>query len=107
MLIGNALVGQSGGPTSVINNSLAGVIKEVSCSERIGKLLGMHYGVYGLMHEDFIDLGAQSKSLLHELRKTPGAVLGSSRHELSDDDFPKILSIFKKIQLPFSFFNRR
>ena len=52
----NAIVGQSGGPTSAINATLAGVILEAAKSEEIGILYGAEYGIKGLMREDFINL---------------------------------------------------
>ena len=56
MLKGNALIGQSGGPTSVINSSLAGIITAASELESIENIFGMRYGIEGFMAENIIDL---------------------------------------------------
>ena len=100
---GNAIIGQSGGPTSVINSSLAGVIEAALTSDKIDKVLGLNYGIEGLMEERFIDLTAQDKSVISGLRSTPSSALGSSRHKVRDEDFPKILSILKKYNVRYFF----
>ena len=53
---GNAVIGQSGGPTNVINQSLVGVIETVRKHKHIGKLLGARHGVRGIINDDFIEL---------------------------------------------------
>ena len=58
-LVGNLLVAQSGGPTSVINSSLAGVIDTARRSEMISEVYGMNYGIEGFMNEWLFDLTAQ------------------------------------------------
>ncbi len=103
MLKGNAVVGQSGGPTSVINSSLAGVVEGSAMCEGIGCLYGMNYGIEGFMGEKLIDLGTQKKSVIKGLRNTPSSALGSSRHKLCDEDFPKILKVLKKYDIRYFF----
>jgi 6-phosphofructokinase 1 len=99
----NAIIGQSGGPTSVINSSLAGVIEGALKSANIEKVLGMNYGIEGFMEERLIDLSGQSRKVLDGLRTTPSSALGSSRHKVKDEDFPKILSILKKYNIRYFF----
>ena len=60
MLKGNAIIGQSGGPTSVINSSLAGIINGAKDFGGIEKILGMRFGIEGFMAGDIIDLGSES-----------------------------------------------
>ncbi|MEA1876403.1 MAG: diphosphate--fructose-6-phosphate 1-phosphotransferase [Bacteroidota bacterium] len=103
MLKGNAIIGQSGGPTSVINSSLAGVIDGASRSPRIESIYGMNFGIEGFMQETLIDLGNQAKGVLEGLRKTPGSALGSSRYKLQDADFPRILEVLKKYNIRYFF----
>lgn len=103
MIEGNAIVGQSGGPTSVINSSLAGVMSSVKKNKHIEKLYGMHFAIEGLMNEDLWDLSAQSDSVISGLRHTPSSALGSSRHKLLDSDFPRILDVFKKYDIRYFF----
>ncbi len=103
MLRGKAVIGQSGGPTSVINATLAGVIDRALEIADITKVLGMHYGIEGLMSEEFYDLGAQSPDVRKGLRNTPSSALGSSRHKLQDRDFPRILEVMKKYDIRYFF----
>ena len=103
MIKGNAVVGQSGGPTSVINSSLAGVIAGGKASGFIDGIYGLNYGIEGLMNEWLFDLGAQPEVIIRGLRRTPSSALGSSRYKLKDDDLPKILSVMKKYDIRFFF----
>lgn len=100
---GNVVIGQSGGPTSVINSSLAGVVEAAKESGAFGKVLGLNYGIEGLMEERFIDLSAQGPATIAGLRRTPSSSLGSSRHKVRDEDLPKILAILKKYDIRFFF----
>ena len=103
MIKGNALIGQSGGPTSVINSSLAGVIKKASETSFIRNIYGMNYGIEGFMQERLFDLGKQPKKIINGLRKTPSSALGSSRHKVQDKDFPVILDVLKKYDIRYFF----
>ena len=81
----NAIVGQSGGPTSVINASLAGVFE--SCKNRGAETVyGMRNGVAGLLEERVVDLGTLLKDDLdiELLKRTPSSFLGSCRYKLPD-----------------------
>ncbi len=100
---GNAVVGQSGGPTAVINSSLAGVIDAALSSKDIDTVYGMSYGIEGFMAEMLIDLGKESPEVIKGLRSTPSSALGSSRHKLVDEDLPKILEILKKYSIRYFF----
>ena len=100
---GNAVVGQSGGPTAVINSSLAGVIDAALSSKDIDTVYGMNYGIEGFMAEMLIDLGKESPEVIKGLRSTPSSALGSSRHKLVDEDLPKILEILKKYSIRYFF----
>jgi ATP-dependent phosphofructokinase / diphosphate-dependent phosphofructokinase len=100
---GNAVIGQSGGPTSVINSSLAGVIHEC---QRIGladNLYGMNFGIKGFMEEKLIDLGRQSAHVIEGLRSTPSSALGSSRHKVREEDFPRILEVLRGYDIRYFF----
>jgi len=99
----NCIIGQSGGPTSVINSSLAGVAKAIRKSEMFGTLYGMRYGIEGFMNEWLINLTEQPKDLIKGLRYTPGSALGSSRHKLKDEDFPRIMEVLKKYDIHYFF----
>ncbi len=95
------LVGQSGGPTVVINSSLAGVIRTALESDTIDTIYGMINGVEGLFDENFINLTETFKNNAHGLnllKLTPAMYLGSCRFKLSKtkEEFEKIVSILQK-----------
>ena len=103
-LKGNAIIGQSGGPTSVINASLSGVIKEAVKHNFIHRLYGSMYGIEGILNENFVDLFQESRESIHGLRKRPGAVLGGCRYricseDIDDSDIKKIFEVFKKLDV--------
>ena len=81
----NAIVGQSGGPTTVINSSLAGVY---SVCKRLGAhtVYGMRHGVQGLLKEDMVDLSKtlDTPAAVELLQRTPAMLLGSCRYKLPD-----------------------
>ena len=81
-LVGNCLIGQSGGPTAVINASVAGVVAEALNHSAIEEVYGALNGVLGLLGEDLVDLAAESQQAIRGLRYTPGAALGSCRTKL-------------------------
>jgi 6-phosphofructokinase len=99
----NAIIGQSGGPTSVINASLAGVVEAAKEFDGIGKLLGMRFGIEGFMTDNIIDLGKESTETIEGLKRTPSSALGSCRHKLTDADLPRILEAFKKYNIRYVF----
>jgi len=103
-LEGNALVGQSGGPTAVINASLAGVIEEAKRHPEIGDIYGAVNGVEGLLREEMVDLRAQSDEALRLLPHTPSAALRSCRKKLSDADYQQLLAIFQAHNIRYFFY---
>ena len=82
---GNVLVGQSGGPTAVINSSLAGVFK-TAMERGFNKVYGMRYGIQGFMDEQYVDLSDHIKNELdlELLKRTPSAFLGTCRYKLPE-----------------------
>src|SRR3954471_4408005 len=95
-LVGNCLIGQSGGPTAVINASVAGVVAEALNHSSIEEVYGSLNGVLGLLNEEFVDLAAESQQAIRGLRSTPGAALGTCRTKLKKaQDFERVLSVFK------------
>src|SRR2546423_6776632 len=85
-LVGNLLVAQSGGPTSVINSSLAGVIQEAGRHDFIEEIYGGANGILGILNEDLIDLNDEKTKSIAGLRYTPAAALGTCRYKI---DFKK------------------
>ena len=95
MSAGKAVIGQSGGPTAVINKSLVGFIKEAINSD-FDEVLGAKHGLAGMLSQDFVDLSNLSESQLYGIGKTPAAALGSVRKKPTDHDIEKLVSIFEK-----------
>ena len=100
----NAVVGQSGGPTAVINQSLVGVILEARAAGHIGKLLGSRHGVRGIVNNDFIDLDTIPAELLERIANTPAAGLGSTRDKPDRDYCNRIFESFKKNDVGYFFY---
>ncbi len=96
MASANAIVGQSGGPTSVINATLAGVVEAAAGAGSIDRLLGMPFGVEGFLEGSVIDLSAQSEATVKGLLRTPSSALGSCRHKLQDADLEPIFEQLKR-----------
>ena len=101
----NIVVGQSGGPTAVINSSLAGVYK--TAKERgFHKVYGMLHGVQGFLDEMYVDLSTQIHSDIdiELLKRTPSAFLGSCRYKLPDihenpEIYEKLFQIMEKLDI--------
>lgn len=111
-LVGNAVVGQSGGPTAAINATLAGVIRGVQEGlAPIEKLYGMRNGIDGFLAERLIDLGTavDSEEKLNLLEHTPAAALGSCRRKLPDPAkepavYEALLALFRKYNIRYFFY---
>ncbi len=110
-LYGNAVVGQSGGPTAAINATLSGVIRGAIACEEIKTLYGMRNGVEGLLEERLINLTEyfDSEYKLTTLENTPAAALGSCRKKLpkaGEDDsvYEKLIEVFRKYDIRYFFY---
>jgi 6-phosphofructokinase len=95
MSAGKAIIGQSGGPTAVINRSLVGFIKEAVDAD-FDEVLGARHGLAGMLSKDFVDLSSLSESQLFGIGKTPAAALGSVRKKPTEQDIEQLVSIFEK-----------
>ena len=91
----NALVAHGGGPTAVINASLAGLVGECRRGP-FSTLFGARFGVAGLLNEDWLDLLACDPEQIAKIAGAPGSALGSSRRRLSDDDYDRMLALFRQ-----------
>ncbi|HYP16044.1 MAG TPA: 6-phosphofructokinase [Opitutus sp.] len=104
-LVGNVLVGQSGGPTAVINASVAGIVAEALNHECVEEIYGALNGVLGILQEDLIDLAAESQQQIRALRHTPGAALGTCRYKLKkQSDIERVLEVFKAHNIRYFFY---
>ena len=105
----NLIVGQSGGPTAVINSSLYGVIREgFNRSEEIEHVYGMINGIQGFLDGRFMDMKELDNDTLEALRTTPGAYLGSCRIKLPDDlndaIYPLLFQKFEEMNIGYFFY---
>src|SRR5271157_3126417 len=104
-LVGNVLVGQSGGPTSVINASVAGIVAEALNHVAIEEIYGGLNGVLGILQEEIVDLASESQQQVRALRHTPGAALGTCRYKLKkQQDFERVLEVFKAHNIRYFFY---
>ncbi len=103
-LKGNAIIGQSGGPTQVINQTLVGIIKEVRKHEEIENLYGAVHGVAGILGDNLVDLGKLSYPELDLIAKTPGAGLGSVRKKPTEEECMSMLRMFQAKNIRYFFY---
>lgn len=103
-LEGNAVIGQSGGPTAVINQSLVGLIEAAGKAAPIRNIYGARHGVRGILDEDFIDLGKESSADLERVAVTPAAGLGSVRMKPTREDCQRILEVFEAHDVRYFFY---
>ena len=109
-LKGACIIGQSGGPTSVINASAQGVIQAALASPQITRVLGAAHGIKGVLADQLYDMGQEDPRELDLLQFTPSSALGSCRYKLADPDvddtdYKRILEIFKKYDVRYFFYN--
>lgn len=109
-LKGACIIGQSGGPTSVINASAAGVFLEALQQECITKVYGAKHGIKGILNEEFYDINQEDIKELELLKTTPSSSIGSVRYKLKPleqdpSDYQKLLEVFKKYDIRYFFYN--
>ena len=109
-LIGACIIGQSGGPTSVINASAYGAIAAALKAEEITQVLGADHGITGVLSDKLYDMGLEDPAELALLKNTPSSELGSCRYKLADPDvddtdYKIILDTFKKHNVRYFFYN--
>ena len=101
---GNAIIGQSGGPTAVINQSLVGVIEAAKASGQIGQLFGARHGVKGILGEDFVHLFDEPVDVLEQVAMTPSSALGSVRKKPTRDECLAMFEVMKKRDIHYFFY---
>ena len=109
-LVGAAVIGQSGGPSAVINASAYGVIKTALESDCITKVYGAHHGIVGILNDRLMVMDEEDPQELELLLHTPSSALGSCRYkiadpEVDDTDYKRILEIFQKYNIRYFFYN--
>jgi 6-phosphofructokinase 1 len=111
-LVGNLLVAQSGGPTAVINASLAGVIQEAGKHECIEEIYGGANGILGVLNEELIDINEEKARTIEGLKYTPAAALGTCRYKLdfkkkaeqAARDMDRLFEVFKAHNIRYFFY---
>ena len=109
-LKGACIIGQSGGPTSVINASAYGVIKTALENPNITAVYGAEHGIKGVLNDRLFDMGQEDPAELELLKYTPSSALGSCRYKMKDPDvdetdYKRILEVFKKHDVRYFFYN--
>jgi 6-phosphofructokinase 1 len=99
-----AVIGQSGGPTSVINQSLVGAIHELRSSGLVDEILGARHGVRGIIDEKFLPLSNVADDLLERIAQTPAAALGSTRDKPDQAYCEKIFQSFARHDVRYFFY---
>jgi 6-phosphofructokinase 1 len=101
---GNAVIGQSGGPTAVINRSFIGAIAEARKHGEILEFYGARHGIQGMLKNEYVPLFEQPNFVLQQISNTPAAALGSIRHKPSKDECARIFDNFKKMKVRYFFY---
>ena len=109
-LKGACIIGQSGGPTSVINASAYGVIRTALDSGCITNVYGAEHGIKGVLEDRLFDMSQEDPKELELLKYTPSSALGSCRYKMKDPDeddtdYKRILEVFKKHDVRYFFYN--
>ncbi len=109
-LVGAAIIGQSGGPSAVINASCYGVIKTALDSEYITTVYGANHGIKGVLDDRLMIMDEEDPKELEKMLYTPSSALGSCRYKIADPDvddtdYKRILEIFKKYNVRYFFYN--
>ncbi|HMJ90089.1 MAG TPA: 6-phosphofructokinase [Candidatus Acidoferrum sp.] len=109
---GNLLVAQSGGPTAVINASIAGVIQQAGKHEQIEELYGGLNGILGILNEELIDLQEETNKAIEGLKHTPAAALGTCRYKIdfkkkpekAAEDMNRLFEVFQAHNIRYFFY---
>jgi len=102
--LGNAAVGQSGGPTAVINQSLVGLVKGLRGHDEIQGIFGMRFGVRGLVNDDLLRLDRIDDGRLSNIAATPSAALGSTRDKPDHNYCRRIFDACKRHNIRYFFY---
>tara|TARA_B110000196_G_C21088800_1_gene636445 strand:- start:1 stop:1257 length:1257 start_codon:yes stop_codon:yes gene_type:complete len=106
----NAIYAQSGGVTSVINATAAGVIETALRSNKINKIYAAKNGILGVLREELFDISKENSKEINKLIYTPGGAFGSCRHKLKEfkdqeNEYSRLVEVFKKHNIGYFFYN--
>ncbi len=110
ILKGACVIGQSGGPTAVINSSVCGAVATALKNPYITGVYGAQNGIEGILNDRLFDFGKEEEREISLLTNTPASALGSCRYKLKDSevddtDYRRILEVFKKYDIRYFFYN--
>lgn len=110
ILKGACVIGQSGGPTAVINSSVCGAVATALKNPYITAVYGAQNGIEGILNDNLFDFGKEDEKEISLLTNTPASALGSCRYKLKDSenddtDYKRILEVFKKHDIRYFFYN--
>ena len=100
----NMLIAQSGGPTMVINQSLAGAVLAARKSKAIGTIYGAKHGIQGILHRDFVNLSKVSQAEIKAIAQTPSSALGSVRRKPTPEDCKAIFEVLAEQNVGYFFY---
>ena len=101
---GNVLIGQSGGPTAVINQSLVGLVETCQGSKKVGSILGAVHGIQGVLQNRIVDLGRESRTTLETVARTPGSALRSVRKKPTPEECEQIFHRLEALDVHWFFY---
>jgi 6-phosphofructokinase len=101
---GNVLIGQSGGPTAVINQSLVGLVETAVGARGVRRVLGAVHGIRGILEDRLIDLGRESRETLEAVAATPCAALRSVRKKPTREECERVLAAFRRHDVRYFFY---
>ena len=109
-LKGALIIGQSGGPSSVINASAYGCIRTALDADCITRVYGAYHGIKGVLNDELLCMDEEDRAELDRLPYTPSSALGSCRYKIKDPDeddtdYKRILEIFKKYDVRYFCYN--
>ena len=104
MLQGKVLVAQGGGPTAVINQSMAGVVLEARKFRNVELVYGAYHGVSGIVNEDFLDLTQETSHNIEMVANTPSSALGSTRDKPDAKYCHEIFNVLKAHGISYFFY---
>jgi len=102
--LGNVLIGQAGGPTAVINQSLVGLVETCQRNARVDRVLGAVHGIQGVLQTRLIDLGRESRKTLEAVATTPGSALRSVRKKPTPEECERIQRALAKLGVRWFFY---
>lgn len=102
----NVLIAHGGGPTSVMNASLFGVIDQAAkYPNKIGSVHGAFHGIEGVLNDELFDLTRESPKQIALLPRTPSSIICSCRHKVTEEEFPRIVEVLKKHNIGYFLYN--